>query len=43
MVARGMRYLTYSNDRNILNEAYVAGNQLLRNLVEEHTSAGLAS
>jgi 2-keto-3-deoxy-L-rhamnonate aldolase RhmA len=33
MVARGMRYLTYSNDRNILNDAYTRGHELLRGLV----------
>jgi 2-keto-3-deoxy-L-rhamnonate aldolase RhmA len=36
MVARGMRYLTYSNDRNILNDAYTRGNKLLRDLIAEH-------
>lgn len=40
MIARGMRYLTYTNDRNILTEAYTTGNKLLRDLIEEHTATG---
>lgn len=35
MIRRGMRYLTYTNDRNILTEAYTQGNKMLREIIAE--------
>jgi 4-hydroxy-2-oxoheptanedioate aldolase len=35
MVAKGMRYLTHTNDRNILNDAYTSGHTMLRELIEQ--------
>jgi 2-keto-3-deoxy-L-rhamnonate aldolase RhmA len=40
MVRRGMRYLTYSNDRNILNDAYTSSHNLLRGLIASKNGAG---
>jgi 4-hydroxy-2-oxoheptanedioate aldolase len=40
MIRRGMRYLTYTNDRNILTEAYVNGNTMLREIIAAHGESG---
>jgi 2-keto-3-deoxy-L-rhamnonate aldolase RhmA len=36
MVRRGMRYLTYTNDRNILTEAYTNGHKMLQEMIDQH-------
>jgi 2-keto-3-deoxy-L-rhamnonate aldolase RhmA len=43
MIGKGMRYLTYTNDRNILTEAYANGNTMLREIIEQHGKAGSPS
>jgi 2-keto-3-deoxy-L-rhamnonate aldolase RhmA len=39
MIRRGMRWLTFSTDRQILTSGYASGNKLLRSLVERHKDA----